>query len=192
MRGVADSDSVSWAGRGVPAACDAGDGVAGGARGWWRCCARRRTSGPGRRGRRGCRSCGWRATLRSRVARHLRTLPLNFFTQSDPDEAVAKTTQDLTLVEDVLTQGVDDLAGGLAQVASWCCSCSRSIGGWRWRRSWCCRWRCRCCSSRRVRPRSTRRGSWRRGRKRCCGSSSTSSRCRCCGRSTSPGTGSCG
>jgi ATP-binding cassette subfamily B protein len=55
--------------------------------------------------------------LRSRVARHLRTLPLNFFTQGDPDEAVAKTTQDLTLVEDVLTQGVDDLAGGLAQVS---------------------------------------------------------------------------
>ncbi len=54
--------------------------------------------------------------LRSRVARHLRTLPLNFFTQADPDEAVAKTTQDLTQVEDVLTQGVDDLAGGLAQV----------------------------------------------------------------------------
>jgi ATP-binding cassette subfamily B protein len=58
-------------------------------------------------------ACG----LRSRVARHLRTLPLNFFTQGDPDEAVAKTTQDLTLVEDVLTQGVDDLAGGLAQVS---------------------------------------------------------------------------
>ena len=54
--------------------------------------------------------------LRAKVARHLRTLPLNFFTQGDPDEAVAKTTQDLTLVEDVLTQGVDDLAGGLAQV----------------------------------------------------------------------------
>ncbi len=55
-------------------------------------------------------------SLRARVARHLRTLPLNFFTQGDPDEAVAKTTQDLSLVEDTLTQGVDDLAGGLAQV----------------------------------------------------------------------------
>ncbi len=54
--------------------------------------------------------------LRAQVARHLRTLPLNFFTQGDPDEAVAKTTQDLTLVEDALTQGIDDLAGGLAQV----------------------------------------------------------------------------
>ncbi|MFY9779680.1 MAG: ABC transporter ATP-binding protein [Candidatus Baltobacteraceae bacterium] len=54
--------------------------------------------------------------LRTQVARHLRTLPLDFFTRSDPDEAVARTTQDLTLVEDVLIQAVDDLAGGLALV----------------------------------------------------------------------------
>ena len=55
--------------------------------------------------------------LRTQVARHLRTLPLDFFTRSDPDEAVARTTQDLTLVEDVLIQAVDDLAGGLALVS---------------------------------------------------------------------------
>ena len=55
--------------------------------------------------------------LRTQVARHLRTLPLDFFTRGDPDEAVARTTQDLTLVEDVLIQAVDDLAGGLALVA---------------------------------------------------------------------------